>query len=69
MQVLPRLLRNFLASGDVEWFIALFPAPPSAVIAGADQDGNAELAVLYQQVISLTSYNRLTVLYLVCACF
>ena len=55
-QVLPRLLQILLAAGDVGWFVALLKiAPPSSEFASFDQEGDAQVSVLYRQVISLNA--------------
>jgi hypothetical protein len=55
-QVLPRLLQNFLATGDVDWFVMLLQAAhPSCEFGSSDQEGNAEVSVFYKQVIFLNA--------------
>ena len=53
-QVLPRLLQNFLATGDVDWFVKILQAAhPSCEFGSSDQEGNAEVSAFYKQVIFL----------------
>jgi hypothetical protein len=57
-QVLPRLLSNFLATGDVDWVVKLLKAahPSTSCEFGSfDQEGNAEVSVFYKQVTFLNA--------------
>jgi hypothetical protein len=57
-----------LASGGVEWFIALLRATPSAEITGADHDETAEVYVLHQQVMVMISSLNSAAQHSVCIC-
>ena len=69
-QVLPRLLQILLAAGDVGWFVVLLKiAPPSSELVSSDQEGEAEVSVLYRQVISLNAIWLSRSIKLSCICY